>query len=289
MGLNTIGEVLAALAQIHGEEMSKLFDPDTWDGWSECPGAVEVTREAHTTMNDTLEDTRYERNEPFLRQLEGFLELRGVVPREGDLDGLRCTTKTVRWTRRDRVGKAADDDAPVIVVESKEAAQRMLFDRRKLGAAFGYPEFQAAGFFTVRPRPCEALKYPGFLTFNAKSWGEVATACRRRGIQEETWLEFRRRVSAVIVYDVDRYALRPNACRAPPVLTSGEEALRMALRWRNDERRRAEVVLQAQCRTIGAVWSRLVLSPCAGDRPSPQGVWRQRQSLVGAAFVGGAY
>ena len=51
----------------------------------------------------------------------------------------------------------------------------------------------------------------------------------------------------------------------------------MALRWRNDERRRAEVVLQAQCRTIGAVWSRLVLSPCAGDRPSPQGVWRQRR------------
>jgi hypothetical protein len=35
MGLNTIGEVLAALAQIHGEEMAKLFDPDTWDGWSE--------------------------------------------------------------------------------------------------------------------------------------------------------------------------------------------------------------------------------------------------------------
>ena len=31
MGLNTIGEVLAALAQIHGEVMSELFDPDTWD------------------------------------------------------------------------------------------------------------------------------------------------------------------------------------------------------------------------------------------------------------------
>ena len=35
MGLNTIGDVLAALAQIHGEEMSKLFDPNTWDSWSE--------------------------------------------------------------------------------------------------------------------------------------------------------------------------------------------------------------------------------------------------------------
>jgi|TARA_B110000003_G_scaffold121825_1_gene124242 hypothetical protein len=35
IGLNTIGEVLAALAQIHGEDMSRLFDPNTWDGWSE--------------------------------------------------------------------------------------------------------------------------------------------------------------------------------------------------------------------------------------------------------------
>ena len=33
MGLDRIGEVFAALAQIHGEVMSKLFDPKTWDSW----------------------------------------------------------------------------------------------------------------------------------------------------------------------------------------------------------------------------------------------------------------
>ena len=33
MGLDTIGEVLAALAQLRGEHMSELFDPDTWDSW----------------------------------------------------------------------------------------------------------------------------------------------------------------------------------------------------------------------------------------------------------------
>ena len=33
MGLDRIGEVLAALAQLRGEEMSELFDPKTWDSW----------------------------------------------------------------------------------------------------------------------------------------------------------------------------------------------------------------------------------------------------------------
>ena len=236
------------------------------------PRLVRGDVEAKLELREFMLEPRHEHASYNARD-SGKHEVRSVgVCGQRDDSVMKILGKTFAWTREENVGRAANDDADVIVVPSKAVALDFLLQRKKhysrelSGTDISVPDnfmrcfIVKLGHGSVR------------FTLRSKTSNQAKAACKRIAVNDSHWHGIQERAKTTIVYDKFAYASRPNPVRGPAVLTSGREAVEFAKRWIDERRREVSEYLKANVNTLKEVYRVLEMSPGLGDQPK-DGYW----------------
>ena len=275
----TIGRRKRFFEPAFGEEKVLRFGPNTKGdgGWFDVyvanetqPRRVRGDVKAKLELREFTLEPSHE-HASYNARASGKHEVRCVGVRDS---ALKHSSKTFAWTSPENVGRAANDDADVIVVPSKKEALELAKRRQNLHSLSlseqGTDNERVDNFKTCyRLRDgCGCVSF----TLRNQSSNPGMAACTLIAVTSNHWSVMQKRVKTTIVYDTYAYATRPNPCNGPLVLTSGREAVAVAKRWLAERHREVSEYLKANVNTLKEVYAVLKMSPGPGDRPK-DGYW----------------
>lgn len=159
----------------------------------------------------------------------------------------------------------------MIVVATRDAAFKMIEERKAHVAlkSFGELEHEFKSAFRVQ-QGTDVLAC-GYIGLATRKLGDkfVRIKCDRYGIDRAALTAFSEASKTTVVFDVDRYATRPNPVNLGAALTTGRDATATAhaYRWKERVEGESASLLDRTCTNLLDLWRCLESLPRAGDRP----------------------